>query len=149
MSREPLRLSRVDFEKTFKFAPRLAVNLLVENRAGEILLTKRNIEPFKDNWHFPGTFLLKNESIDDCIMRLSRGEIGFEVNPKKVELLGLFEDIEGDPRGHVIDAMYKYCADYVGESGSTQETKDLRFFRELPEEIGFNHRDTLEVLGYR
>ena len=149
MSKKPLRLPQADFEKSFELVPRIALNLLIKNQAGEILLTKRNIKPFRNHWHFPGTFLLKNETISGCLKRLAKQEVGFELKQSTVKFLGVFEDIEGDPRGHVIDVMYEYHLDHLGDKEFTQETKELRFFKKLPQQVGFNHRDTLKQLGFK
>ena len=57
------KLSFREFINSFKLIPRLAVDLIVENKKGEILLSKREMEPYLGYWHIPGSFLLKNESL--------------------------------------------------------------------------------------
>lgn len=98
----PQKLSYKDFLKSFELAPRLAIELLIENKKGELLLLKRDKEPFVGLWHLPGGFLLKDEPIDDCIQRLANSELDLKIDPIQTERLGLFETLSGDPRGHIL-----------------------------------------------
>lgn len=146
----PKRLSQEEFEKSFENVPRVAVNLIVTDVDGRVLLARRNIPPCEGDWHFPGSFVLKNESIDEALKRVAKNEFGMdlieEVNPK---LLGNFDDIEGDPRGHVIDMAYGMQVNDVSKIVATKENIEVAFFNKLPENVGFNHRNTLEKLGYK
>lgn len=130
------------FLKTFELVPRAAVCILPENSKGEILLTKRAIPPFKDYWHIAGSFILKGEKIADCIKRVGREELNLNIDPKLIKLLGVFENIDGDRRGHAIDIIYGYKVDEVLLS-STKESKEIKFFKNLPSKIGFGHKKTL------
>ena len=144
----PKRLPQKLFLEAFKYTPRLAVCLLVKNEKGEILLTRRAIPPQKGAWHYPGTFLWKHEKISECFKRLFKDEFGMHLNGKaRLKFLGLFENIHKDPRGHVIDAMWKYKISSAEKIIPTAETREARFFKKLPQRIGFNHRDTLKKLG--
>lgn len=147
---KPKRLPQKLFLKSFEYAPRLALNLLVKNQKGEVLLARRAIPPQKGAWHYPGTFLLKNEKISECLARLFKNELGMRL-AKGVHLifLGLFEDMNKDPRGHVIDAVWEYTLSASGKITSTAETKEARFFGKLPQRMGFNHKDTLKKLGLK
>lgn len=157
----PQKLPYEQFLKTFELAPRVAVNLLIEgevyetSRGGkEILLTKRQKPPFAGSWHLPGSFVLKGEALIDCVRRVAKEELGVKV--ESVKLAGAFDDISGDPRGHVVDLVYRYKV----KKGLSFPRKDsplhpigdtaaIRFFKKLPANIGFNHRETLMALGYR
>lgn len=146
----PKRLSETEFEKSFKNVPRVSVNLLISDSNARILLAKRNIPPFLNYWHFPGSLLLKNELIADCQKRVAKKELGIElsaVTPPK--LLGAFDNIEADPRGHMVDLVYGATIRDISKLKPTKETSDIRFFERLPYNIGFNHRETLHKLGYK
>jgi len=152
MRSEPERLSEQEFLETFKKIPRLAVNLLITDHDGRVLLTKRNIPPFSGSWHFPGSFLLKNEPIADAQRRVARDEFGLELDEKAdLSLLGVFDDLDGDPRGHVVDLAYGLTIEDSSQIKPTRETSEVKFFdkNKLPKNIGFNHRDTLHRLGYK
>lgn len=151
MISQPTRLSEEDFLASFEKVPRLAVNLIITDRQGKVLLTRRNIPPFKDGWHFPGSFVLKNESLEEALKRVARDEFGMELtNEVELRLLGVFDDLESDPRGHVVDVAYGLSISETERVKLTKETAEVKFFTpgQLPEKIGFNHRDTLVKLGF-
>ncbi len=148
--REPLYLSPEKFEESFKNVPRLAVNLIVRDERGGVLLVKRNIPPQEGVWHMPGRFLLKNETIEACRSRIARKELGIELPlGEEITLLGAFEDLDGDSRGHVIDLAFGIKLNDGVKLRQTDENSEARFFSRLPGNIGFNHRDTLQLLGFQ
>ncbi len=136
------------FLKTFKHVPRVAINLLIRNKNGQVLLTKRGIAPFRNYWHLPGSFLLKNESLKQCLLRVAKQELGIVINHKKTKLLDVFDDIYGDPRGHVVDIVYGVNLNQNINLKRLNETKELGWFKKSPKKIGFNHRETLKKLGH-
>jgi len=151
MLSKPRKLPFKDFLKTFKHTPRVAINLFATDAENKILLTKRNIPPRVGTWHLPGGFLLKNEIIINAQSRIAQAEFGYKIELKKeLPLLGVFEDLDGDPRGHVIDIVYALSINDSSLVKTTRENKAVEFFdkNKLPDNIGFNHRDTLRQLGY-
>jgi len=144
----PKKLPYDIFLKTFDLVPRVALSLIISDSQNKVLLTKRDIPPFPGSWHIPGSFLLKNESINDCLMRVAKKELGFVLDVKKTKLLGVFEDLNKDPRGHVIDIMYGYKMEYI-HIKSVGDSEEIRFFAKLPPNISFNHRETLIELGFK
>ena len=145
----PKKLPEKNFLETFKYVPRVAVNILVKNGKGEVLLTKRAIPPEEGDWHYPGAFILKNERIDDCFKRVSQKELGVRLNPGKKKILGVFENLHGDPRGHIIDLVYEYKLTGGLILTPTKESAEIKFFKKLPAKIGFNHKSILGKLGYK
>lgn len=136
----PKKLSYNDFLKSFEFAPRLAIELLVENTQGELLLLKRESTPFKGQWHLPGGFLLKNEHIDDCIRRIAKKELGLSIQIKNVKKLQLFESIKADPRGHIIHLPVKIVK---------SDIKKGKYFSKLPANTISYQKVFLAKLGYK
>lgn len=153
MESKPKKLPFDQFLKTFEFVPRVAVNLLAVRSDGAILLTRRKKPPFAGAWHMPGSFLLKGEPLMECVHRVAKEELGIDITD--VELAGAFDDLTGDPRGHVVDVVYR-CRIEKGLALRSRarplvpvgDTEEIRFFKKLPENIGFNHRETLALLGY-
>ena len=151
------KLQYQKFLESFKYAPRLVVNLLIVKFAKlntrAVLLTKRKKPPFAGSWHLPGSFVLKGEALMDCVNRVAKEELGIKV--EYIKLAGVFDDINGDPRGHVVDLVYR-CEIKKGLSlrskdsplHAVSDTAAIRFFKKLPAKIGFNHRETLAKLGY-
>lgn len=145
----PEKLPYDIFMKTFEYVPRVALNLIITNSEKQVLLTMRAQPPFENAWHFPGSFLLKDESLHECLIRIAREELGFTIDPIKTTLLGVFEDRSKDARGHVIDIMYGYTMSTPLPTIVVGDTKEMKFFTILPESIGFNHRETLMQLGFK
>ncbi|HCR81663.1 MAG: hypothetical protein UY13_C0002G0467 [Candidatus Pacebacteria bacterium GW2011_GWB1_47_8] len=141
-------LSHQEFLKTFINVPRVSVNLLIEDKQGKLLLTQRAITPGVGKWHYPGGFLLKGETIEACLKRLAKREFNYDLK-EAPEFVGVFENLAGDPRGHVIDLMYRLKLNHQIPLNATTETKAAQYFDRIPKEIGFNHHETLLKLGYK
>lgn len=137
------------FLKTFEHVPRVGINLLLTDKKGRFLLTKRAKPPFKDFWHFPGSFILKGENLTKCLERIAQDELGLKLQTSRAKLLGVFENIDKDPRGHVIDIVYTYEIKEEISLRPVRDTKEMRFFSRLPSKVGFNHREVLRLLGFR
>ena len=135
------KLSMDDFLLTLRLCPRLCVDIIVidTNNMG-VLLVKRENEPFKGYWHLPGGFLLKNEPVNTCIKRLLRDEVGIRFNGKSV-FVGLFENIDGDPRGHLLHYIVK-----IESEGITVESNKMRCFTRLPKMIPYQ-RKFISIVG--
>lgn len=142
------KLSYKEFLDSFKKVPRAAISMVMIDEENRILLTKRKEDPFKDFWHLPGSFVIKNESIKNCIKRVLREELGFN-NNFSFELLFISEDIDKDPRGHVLDFIYEIKIDSDAQIAPVGRTKELMYFDKIPANIGFNHPDVLKRLGYQ
>ena len=145
----PDKLPYKTFLATFKFAPRAAISLLIKNKNNQILLTKRLRPPFPDYWHLPGSFIIKNEAQMDCIKRVLKEELGLDLKNNKPKLVGIFDNINKDPRGHAIDIIYEIVFPNNVKLKAVGHTKEIMFFDKLPSEIGFNHKEVLNKLGYK
>lgn len=147
---KPLHLSPQEFAESFRTVPRIAVNLVAKDSEGRVLLVRRNIPPQEGAWHMPGGFILKNETIEACRDRVAEKELGIQISKDAhVDLLGVFDDIDKDPRGHVIDLAFGVSLDEGRQIPPSDENSEARFFDKLPENMGFNHRDTLHALGFQ
>ncbi len=142
------KLSYKEFVDSFKKVPRAAISLAIIDAKSKILLTRRKEDPFKDFWHLPGSFIIKNESIENCIKRVLIEELGFD-NYFSFELLFISENIVKDPRGHVLDFIYKVKINSDAQITPVGRTKELAYFDKIPVDVGFNHLDVLKKLGYR
>jgi len=134
------------FVESFKYVPRVAVNLLLKTKGGEVLLTKRAIPPEKGSWHLPGSFLFKGEKILDCARRVGNKELGIRIDVKKLKLLGIFDDTDKDPRGHIVDIIYGYEVERAVKFKPGRDTKEIKFFGKIPRVV-FAHLRILKDLG--
>ena len=131
------KLPYEQFLKSFKFVPRIAICLLFKDSKGRLILSRRTIPPLKGYWHLPGSFLLKGEELLDCIKRVAMEELNINIEEASAKLLGVFENLDKDPRGHVIDIVYECQINNL--SRLKLISKNIKFFKELPENIGFGH----------
>lgn len=130
-------LSDEEYDFIYSRVPRICVDLLIKNTKGEILLTKRDIEPYKDHWHLPGGRIKFRETIEDAIHRIAKGELEYILNAKKT-FIGSCEFLEevqnGNPR-HSISLVHMI------EFNGNGAFKDGSFFSELPDPIIPMQRD--------
>ena len=89
--------------------PRASVTadaMIFAEKEGQIyvLLIKRGNEPYKGYWAFPGGFLNMDETVARCAERELEEETGIVLTG--MQLVGIYSDVERDPRGRVITAAY-------------------------------------------
>ena len=89
--------------------PRASVTadaVLFAERDGQtyVLLIQRGNEPYKGYWAFPGGFLNMDETVARCAERELEEETGIVLTG--MQLVGIYSDVERDPRGRVITAAY-------------------------------------------
>ena len=68
----------------------------------QVLLKKRQHEPFKDTWSLYGSFLKENESINEAVLRQCQANLGFTVNSNNIIRLPAVSKPGRDPRMWVI-----------------------------------------------
>ncbi|NPA76967.1 MAG: NUDIX hydrolase [Candidatus Diapherotrites archaeon] len=109
---------------------------------GKVLLLKRAHEPFNGYWVLPGGHVESNESVEDAAVREMREELGLDVEIGR--LIGVFSDPHRDPRGLVSVAFLARAAG--GDVQLNREASEYAWFPldELPENIGFDHKEILE-----
>ena len=66
----------------------------------KVLLVRRGGDPFKGQWAFPGGFLRMNETAEEGARRELREETS--LIPSAIGQLGVFSDVDRDPRERVI-----------------------------------------------
>lgn len=118
--------------------PASTVDLIVPYDGG-IVLIKRKHDPFKDCWALPGGFLENGkENLEQAAARELFKETSLNANPEKLILIGVYSDPKRDPRGHVISHAYE-ARDYSGELRANDDAAEAKVFRELPENLAFDH----------
>jgi colanic acid biosynthesis protein WcaH len=86
-------ISRDDFLRVVRNAPLVAVDLIVENARGEVLLGLRENEPARGTWFVPGGVVRKDERLADAIARVAVAELGVAVDPGAAWFMGVFEHL--------------------------------------------------------
>ena len=129
------RIPEQTFATCLNNIPQPCVDLVVEYEGG-ILLARRQNDPAKGEWFWPGSRLYKGEHLDDAAARVTRDELGLE--PVTVERLGISEHFwersavpDVDER-HTIPVVYRV----VPEAGQTitldSQHDDYRVVTALP-----------------
>jgi 8-oxo-dGTP diphosphatase len=94
---------------TYEFPrPALTVDCVVfgldEQNLLKVMLIKRNLTPFRDEWALPGGFVRIGESLEAAAMRELHEETGIE--KVFLEQLYTFGDLNRDPRDRVVTVAY-------------------------------------------
>jgi len=117
----------------------------VQNNQLKVLLVKRGIEPFKDQWAIPGGFILESESLEDGAKRELEEETG--VKDVYLEQLYTFGNPKRDPRGRVITVSYMALINSENlELKATTDVSEAQWFlvSKTPS-LAFDHS---EILNY-
>lgn len=84
--------------------PLLAVDAVVLDKQGRVLLIRRGNDPFAGHYALPGGFVDVGESVEDACRRELAEETGLEVG--RLRLVGVYSDPDRDPRGHTVAVAY-------------------------------------------
>lgn len=77
---------------------------IIDNKL-QILLVKRNDEPFKGDWALPGGYVGLDESLDEAMVRTLKEETNVR-DITYFRQLYTFGEVHRDPRGRVISTAY-------------------------------------------
>jgi 8-oxo-dGTP diphosphatase len=110
----------------------------------KVLLIKRGIKPFLNQWAIPGGFIHLDENLEDAAKRELEEETG--VKDIYLEQLYTFGDVGRDPRGRVLTVAYMAL---MGSSEvklrASTDSKEVKWFsvKNLPK-LAFDHRKVLD-----
>lgn len=115
----------------------------------QVLLVKREADPFMGAWALPGGFKRPDETLDEAAVRELREETGV-IAPKHLSQFGAYGDPGRDPRTNVVTIGYLAVAPEVGEIVAGTDAVDARLWpvAEALEpgrglELAFDHRRIL------
>jgi colanic acid biosynthesis protein WcaH len=87
----PRRVPRAAFRTLVRWAPIVSIDLIILNRAGEVLLGYRTNRPARNTWFVPGGRVFKGERIASALARIARQETGIEARASSAAFAGAFE----------------------------------------------------------
>jgi colanic acid biosynthesis protein WcaH len=95
-------LATADFRELVKNGLLLAVDLILTDAEGRVLMGKRQNAPARGFWFVPGGRIFKNETLAQAIQRVSSTELSVAIAPAAVTVRGLFlhhypDNVFGDP----------------------------------------------------
>lgn len=89
----------------------------------KVLLTKRNVEPFKNYWCIPGGHIEKGESVIKAVKREVEEEVGLDFKP---EFFGYFDEICQEIDWHAVVLVFK--GKFQGEIRINKEVLEYGWF---------------------
>lgn len=90
------RLDRQTFQTVVAYTPLIALDLIIENNKGQVLLGQRLNKPAQGYWFVPGGRILKDETMAQAFSRLSKEELGVELQLSNASLIGPYEHFYDD-----------------------------------------------------
>ena len=117
------------------------VILTMKDDSLQVLLVKRNNEPFKDKWAIPGGYVRMSENLDEAAMRVLKEK----TNVENIYLEQLYTF--GDPLRHPVSRVITcaYFALIRSEDVEVVTTDDLAWHKvfDLPP-LAFDHKEIIE-----
>ncbi|MBI5148870.1 NUDIX hydrolase [Candidatus Pacearchaeota archaeon] len=131
--------------------PSVTVDIIIfslKEKKLQVLLVKRDKEPFKGKWALPGGFVRIDESLEEAAKRELHEETG--IKEVYLEQLYTFGGLKRDPRGRVITVGYFALISSEDiekiKLRASADVSDVRWFsmQKLPE-LSFDHD---KILAY-
>ena len=78
------------FDQILEWSVIPTFDLVIQYGDQGIILVKRKIAPYKNQWALPGLRMFKGEDINDTLTRIAKQEVGLNINPKEKVYLGQY-----------------------------------------------------------
>jgi 8-oxo-dGTP diphosphatase len=122
--------------------PSLAVDSVVFDPNGSLLLIRRKHPPFPGRYALPGGFVESGETTEHAAARELAEETGLVA--ADVSLVGVYSDPHRDPRGHVVSVAYRIAVtgydllagDDAADAAFIENWQDL--------DLAFDHRKIVD-----
>jgi len=123
-----------------------AVDAVIEDNDGNVILIKRKYPPFQDYYALPGGFIEKGENAKKALVREVKEETNLYV--KILHKIGLYTKEGRDPRGNIHSTAYK-CS-IIGDIAQMKSGDDSKEVELIPKnklqfiKLAFDHKEILE-----
>jgi ADP-ribose pyrophosphatase YjhB (NUDIX family) len=87
---KPKYAPREIFEQILEWAVIPTFDLILEYENQGIILVRRKIAPYKNQWALPGLRMFKGESLEDTLTRIGRQELGLDLDLTEKTILGQY-----------------------------------------------------------
>lgn len=101
--------------------PLLAVDCVVFDRAGRLLLIRRKNQPFQSQYALPGGFVEYGETVEQAAARELLEETNLRATA--LSLIGIYSDPHRDPRGHIVSIAYLATVEHHDASAGTDASE--------------------------
>jgi colanic acid biosynthesis protein WcaH len=82
-----------DFLQLIRMAPLVAIDIVLKDASGQVLLVQREDEPARGYYFVPGGRIFKNERIAAAFRRTMMAELGLSLGFESAVSLGLYQHI--------------------------------------------------------
>ncbi|MHA2181040.1 MAG: NUDIX domain-containing protein [Promethearchaeota archaeon] len=123
-----------------------AVDAIIEDGKGNLVLIKRKYPPFQNFYALPGGFIEENEKPEEALLREVKEETN--LNVKIIAKIGIYDEEGRDPRGNVHSTAFKcvisgdISAMKSGEDSKDVELVPLELLKDM--ELAFDHKKILK-----
>ena len=114
-------------------------------KGNAIVLIKRKHPPFVGMYALPGGYVEAGESCEQAVVREAKEETNLDIKIKR--LVGVYSDVDRDPRGHTISVVYLVKASGVLQAGDDAANAELISLEALPGELAFDHMKMIKDSG--
>lgn len=91
-----MQLSNADFQYIVHRTPLVAIDLIVHDGAGRMLLGHRRNPPAQGHWFVPGGRIRKGETLDAAFTRLTADELGIALDRGEARFAGVYDHFYED-----------------------------------------------------
>lgn len=140
-------LSDQEYRDIYNKVPRLCIDLIIfvnsdeQGRPG-IVMTRREIEPYKGMWHLPGGGMRYGELVEETVSRLAKKELGVQASMGRI--INSMEHPDEHDLGFGWPVSFVFEANIEGDLRSSTEG-EVGVFTEIPENTIPSHRAFLET----
>ncbi|OGZ72567.1 MAG: hypothetical protein A2908_01700 [Candidatus Staskawiczbacteria bacterium RIFCSPLOWO2_01_FULL_38_12b] len=128
------RLTDEEYKFIYERVPRLCLDFIIV-KDDKVLLSKRDIAPYKGYWHLPGGMVRYKESFDEAAERILKSELGLK--PKMKKLIGYMqmpdEINENNTLVHSVSIAFLTTLE-EGDIKGSEQAHEIEYFALLPEE---------------
>ena len=131
--------------------PKVTVGALLIRRVGDdirLLLTKRNVEPFKGYWCIPGGHIEQNEDAVTAVIREVKEETNLDFVPR---FLSYLDEIFPERNTHNVVLLFQ--GEASGEAkAEPAEVTDMEWFPvavALKMDLAFRHHEAIQLFADR
>jgi 8-oxo-dGTP diphosphatase len=131
--------------------PAIAVDCIVFDNEGRLLLIRRKNAPFRGQYALPGGFVEYGETTEAAARRELREETGLKVG-QHLHLVGVYSEPKRDPRGHTISVAYVAVAPRGAKVRRGDDAASAEFVAQWKRlKLAFDHntivRDAVHVIA--
>ncbi len=132
-----------EYKQIYSRVPRLCVDVILRTPNGVALLKRAN-GGWEGMWHFPGSMVLLNESLEDALHRTALEEAGVKIKVVKfLDHMEFHDEVEHRGYGYSVSAAY-LCDLVEGTLTHDEDSLAVETFKEIPDNFISQQRELLK-----